>query len=56
MAERAEPEVNRVTHNQAPHDDEDVPIFRTWPRIYAAVIVCALLSMALIWLFSAWTY
>ena len=39
-----------------PDDDERVPIFGTWPRIYAAVIVCELVSMALIALFSAWKY
>ena len=26
----------------APDDDERVPIFGTWPRIYAAVILCAI--------------
>jgi len=36
--------------------DERVPIFGTWPRIYAAVIVCNLAVMALIALFSAWNY
>jgi hypothetical protein len=36
--------------------DDLVPIFGTWPRIYAAVIVCALVIMALIALFSAWKY
>jgi hypothetical protein len=36
--------------------DERVPIFGTWPRIYAAVIVCALAAMALIAIFSAWPY
>ena len=40
----------------APEDDERVPIFGTWPRIYAAVILCELVSMALIALFSAWKY
>ena len=40
----------------APDDDERVPIFGTWPRIYAAVIVCELAVMALIALFSAWKY
>ena len=37
-------------------EDERVPIFGTWPRIYGAVMVCALLIMALIALFSAWKY
>ena len=40
----------------APEDDERVPIFGTWPRIYAAVILCELASMALIALFSSWNY
>src|SRR6185503_12112939 len=39
-----------------PDDDERVPIFGTWPRIYAAVILCELASMALIALFSSWNY
>jgi len=36
--------------------DEEVPIFRTWPRIYAAVIVCAVVVMALIGVFSKWPW
>jgi len=40
----------------APDDEERVPIFGTWPRIYAAVILCELACMALIALFSAWNY
>ena len=36
--------------------DDPVPIFGTWPRIYAAVIASALAMMALIALFSAWNY
>jgi hypothetical protein len=36
--------------------DDPVPVFGTWPRIYAAVIVSALAGMALIALFSAWAY
>ena len=39
-----------------PDDDERVPIFGTWRRIYAAVIVCELISMAFIALFSSWNY
>jgi hypothetical protein len=39
-----------------PDDEERVPIFGTWPRIYAAVVACALASMGLIALFSAWNY
>jgi hypothetical protein len=40
----------------APDDDEHVPIFGTWPRIYAAVILCALAIMGLIAVFSSWKY
>jgi hypothetical protein len=40
----------------APDDDERVPIFGTWPRIYAAVILCALAVMGLIAVFSFWKY
>jgi hypothetical protein len=36
--------------------DDPVPIFGTWPRIYAAVIVWTLANLALIALFSAWAY
>jgi len=39
-----------------PDEEEPVPIFRTWPRIYAAVVVCTLVTMALIALFSSWDY
>jgi hypothetical protein len=49
-------EVNAVNDNSDPGEDERVPIFGSWPRIYAAVIVCAVLSMALIGLFSTWNY
>ncbi len=36
--------------------DERVPVFGTWPRIYAAVILNALVVMALVALFSRWPY
>jgi hypothetical protein len=39
-----------------PDDDERVPIFGTWPRIYAAVILCELAVMALIAAFSHWKF
>jgi uncharacterized RDD family membrane protein YckC len=39
-----------------PADDERVPLFGTWPRIYAAVIVCALVVMALVAVFSSFPY
>ena len=39
-----------------PGADERVPLFGTWPRIYAAVIVCALAVMALVALFSSFPF
>jgi hypothetical protein len=42
--------------SSAPDDDERVPIFGTWARIYAAVILCEVAVMALIALFSSWKY
>jgi hypothetical protein len=35
---------------------EAVPVFRTWPRIYLAVVVCALAVMGLVALFLSWSY
>ena len=37
-------------------EDDPVPIFGTWPRIYAAVVICALLVMGLVALFSSWPW
>ena len=37
-------------------DPERVPIFGTWRRIYAAVILVAVAVMGLIALFSGWPY
>jgi hypothetical protein len=45
-----------MAETEPPADDERVPIFGTWPRIYAAVIVCALAVMALVALFSSFPY
>jgi hypothetical protein len=39
-----------------PDGDERVPLFGTWPRIYAAVIVSALAVMALVAVFSVFPY
>jgi hypothetical protein len=36
--------------------DDRVPIFGTWRGIYTAVVVCALLVMGLVALFSSWPY
>jgi hypothetical protein len=41
----------------SPPDDHDpVPIFRTWPRIYAAVLLCLAVVMAAIALFQHWSF
>jgi hypothetical protein len=37
-------------------DPESVPLFGSWRAIHAAVIVCALLVMALLALFSGWPF
>ncbi len=37
-------------------EDGPVPLFGTWPAIYAAVVVSALAVMALVALFSRWPY
>ena len=40
-----------------PLDEADpVPIFGTWPRIYAAVAACALAVMALVAVFAVFPY
>jgi hypothetical protein len=39
-----------------PFDEERVPVFRTWPRIYAAVLLNALVIMVLVYVFSRWPY
>ena len=36
--------------------DDPVPLFGSWPRIYAAVVVCALIVMGLLALFATWNY
>jgi hypothetical protein len=42
--------------NDRPDEDPRVPVFGTWGRLYAAVIVNALLVMALLALFERWPY
>jgi len=37
-------------------DESQVPFFGTWPRIYGAVVLSALVVMALLALFSGWPY
>jgi hypothetical protein len=39
-----------------PDGDDRVPLFGTWPAIYAAVVGCALVVMGLLALFSGWRY
>jgi hypothetical protein len=38
------------------HNDGPVPLFGSWPRIYGAVVACAITVMALLTLFSGWPY
>ena len=45
-----------ATGPSSPDDQDPVPIFGTWRGIYTAVIVCALLVMGLVAVFSAWPY
>ena len=40
----------------SPDDEDPVPIFGTWRGIYTAVVVCAVLVMGLVALFSSWPY
>jgi hypothetical protein len=37
-------------------DDGEVPIFRTWPRLYAAVVLGALAVMAGVAVFERWPF
>ena len=37
-------------------DDDPVPIFGTWPRMYATVVVAAVVVMLLVTAFSRWPY
>lgn len=39
-----------------PASEDPVPVFGSWPRIYTAVIVSALLVMVAIALFSGWPF
>jgi hypothetical protein len=39
-----------------PRDDERVPLFGSWHAIHASVVVCALVVMALVALFSRWPF
>jgi hypothetical protein len=45
-----------ASNESSPPDDERVPLFGTWPRIYAAVVLSALLVMALVAVFSVFPY
>jgi hypothetical protein len=52
-----EPAPRSTEGARVPGDEaERVPIFGTWPRIYAAVVVCAVVVMALVWVFSVWPF
>jgi hypothetical protein len=45
-----------ANHRLPGEDDDPVPIFGTWRRIYAAVIVSALVVMALVAGFASFPY
>jgi hypothetical protein len=46
--------VDRLDDRVASEDPP--PLFGTWKRIYAAVVLNAILVMALVFLFSRWPY
>jgi hypothetical protein len=46
----------RPPHGPRPDDEGRVPLFGTWPRIYAAVIVSAIVVMSLLAVFSRWPF
>ena len=39
-----------------PQPDEEVPLFGTWRAIHASVVLCALVVMGLLALFSRWPF
>jgi hypothetical protein len=39
-----------------PDDDDRVPVFGTWTRIYAAVLINLLVMMGLLLAFARWPY
>jgi hypothetical protein len=43
-------------NHQPTDDDERVPVFGTWTRIYVAVLVNLLLMMGALLVFSRWPY
>jgi hypothetical protein len=49
-----------VTDSPPPLDpseqDQHVPVFGTWPRIYGAVVILNVVVIALIWVFSRWPW
>jgi hypothetical protein len=44
------------TTDERPSDEGTVPLFGSWPVAYGAVIVCAVVVMALVALFSRWPW
>ena len=40
----------------APDDEESVPLFGSWRRIYVAVVVSNIVVIALVTLFSHWSF
>jgi len=46
----------REPPGKRPADEGDVPVFRTWTRIHAAVVAAALAVMVLLATFSRWPF
>lgn len=46
----------RSSPEPLPQQDEKVPLFGTWRAIHASVVLCALVVMGLLALFSRWPF
>jgi hypothetical protein len=46
----------RMTNEPSSSDDDRPPLFSTWPRLYAAILVWELVTIALVAALSSWPY
>jgi hypothetical protein len=46
----------KPVNQEPPDDDQRVPLFGTWTRIYVAVLLNLVLMMAALFAFSRWPY
>jgi hypothetical protein len=46
----------KPVNREPPDDDQRVPLFGTWTRIYVAVLLNLVLMMAALFAFSRWPY